>query len=170
MNPLFSRIPVFIISATMLCFVSSSVAAGDDEQDAPATSNIVIPATAGAKHPVVVGKVKEGQVVTMHIGRVLWGGGGSEGKKPTNWRGYLGRYERNGLPWMALVASVKHKDFLPDKKDFTFTVPQDGVLAVFANDDNPNGNTGKGEVTVTVSEPGAKEGEGVKKEPFNSAR
>jgi hypothetical protein len=53
---------------------------------------------------------------------------------------------------MALVAAVNHKNYLPDKKEYTFTVHEDGLLVVFANDDNPDGNTGKGEVIVTVSE------------------
>jgi hypothetical protein len=153
MNPFLSRVSCVVASSAALFFTSFTVIAeGDEEPPAPATSNVVIPAIAGAKHPVVVGKVKEGQVVTLHIGRVFWGGGGTEGKRETNWRGYPHRYEHNGLPWMALVAAVNHKSYLPDKKDYSFTVHEDGVLVVFANDDNPNGNTGKGEVTVTVSQ------------------
>ena len=152
MNPILSRISFLIACGAVLLFTSSQLAAeGDEEKPAPATSNVVIPAIATEKNPVVVGKVTQGQMVTLKIGRVLWGGGGKEGKRPTNYRGYPNRTERNGLPWMALVAAVKHKYHVPDKKDYSFTVEEDGVLVLFANDDNASGNTGKGEVTVTVS-------------------
>jgi hypothetical protein len=151
MNPLLLRVSIVIASGAVLLFAPSRLAAeGDEEKPAPATSEVVIPAIATEKNPVVVGKVTPGQVVTLKIGRVLWGGGGKEGKRPTNYRGYPNRTERNGLPWMALVAAVKHKYHVPDKKEYSFTVEENGVLVLFANDDNASGNTGKGEVTVLV--------------------
>jgi len=153
MNPLLSRVSFLIAFGAALFFTSFTFAAEqDEEKPAPDTSDVVIPAIATERNPIVVGKVTQGQVVTLKVGRVLWGGGGREGKRPTNYRGYPNRTERNGLPWMALVAAVKHKYHVPDKKEYTFTVEEDGVLVLFANDDNASGNTGKGEVTVTVSQ------------------
>lgn len=117
---------------------------------APATSTVEVPATAGQRNPVKVGPVTKGQKVTLTIGHVLWKGGGSKAGDSTDWRGHRGRFEKNGLPWMALVAAVGKQTFLADKKVFTFTVPADGDLVLFANDSNPDGNSGKGEVTVKV--------------------
>ena len=96
------------------------------------------------------GKVSAGQKVTLTIGHVLWKGGGSKAGTPVDWHGYRGRMEKNALPWMALVAAVGKQAFLPDKKEFSFTVPADGELVLFANDGNPDGNSGKGEVTVKI--------------------
>jgi len=82
----------------------------------------------------------------------LWKGGGSKGTAFTDWRGYKDRLEKNGLPWMALVAAVGKMDFPRDGEEYSFEAPADGDLCFLRNDRNPNGNTGKGEVTVTVSE------------------
>lgn len=111
---------------------------------------MVIPATAGHRNPVKFATVSAGQKVTVAIGRVYWTGGGSKKGTFTNWQGFKNRLERNALPWMALVFAVGKQNFLPDKKEFTFTVPADGDLVAFANDTNPDGNSGRGEATVTI--------------------
>lgn len=139
---------LFGVSMAMAPLRLGAADAGD--QPAPATSNVEVPATAGSRNPVTVGKVTKGQKVTLTIGHVLWKGGGTKTGVSADWRGYRGRLEGNALPWMALIAAVGKQNFLPDKKEFTFTVPADGVLILFANDSNPNGNSGKGEVTVKV--------------------
>lgn len=124
--------------------------AADGDQPAPGMSEVEVPATAGSGNPVKVGKVTAGQKVTLVIGRVLWKGGGSKTGDSTDWRGYRGRKEGNGLPWMALVAAVGKQNFVPDKRTFTFTVPADGILVLYCNDRNPDGNSGRGELTVHV--------------------
>jgi len=127
-----------------------SIAADTGDQPAPASSTVEVPATAGSRSPVKVGTVTAGQKITLTIGHVLWKGGGSKTGDSTDWRGYRGRKEGNGLPWLALVAAVGKQNFLPDKKVFTFTVPANGTLVLYCNDGNPDGNSGKGEVTVKV--------------------
>ena len=123
----------------------------------PATSpgpepiKVVIPASATPRNPVKIATVSAGQKITVTIGHVLWTGGGTKTGRSTDWHGFRDRLEKNSLPWMALVFAVGKKNILPDKKEFTFDAPADGDLVAFANDGNPNGNTGKGEVTVTIS-------------------
>jgi hypothetical protein len=136
-----------VLSAIVPARLSAADASG---QVAPATSTVTVPATAGSRNPVKIGKVTAGQKVTLVIGHVLWKGGGSKTGDSADWRGYRGRKEGNGLPWMALVAAVGKQNFLPDKKEFTFAVTTEGELVLFANDGNPDGNSGKGEVTVKV--------------------
>lgn len=56
MNSCVSRLSRIVAAAAVLCFSFSWSSAEDGEESvAPATSNVVIPATAGAKAPVVVG-------------------------------------------------------------------------------------------------------------------
>jgi hypothetical protein len=124
--------------------------AADGDQSAPGVSKVEVPATSGARSPVKIGKVTAGQKVTLEIGRVLWKGGGSKTGDSTDWRGYRGRKEGNGLPWMALIAAVGKQNFVPDKRTFTFTVPADGILTLYCNDGRPDGNSGRAEVTVHV--------------------
>jgi len=139
-----------VFGCAMMLMPFLTRAEDSDEQKAPATSTVEIPATAGHRNPVKIGKVTKGQTVTLTIGHVLWTGGGSKRGAFADWHGYRDRREHNGLPWMAVVLAVGDHNFLPDKKEFTFTVPADGELVIFANDENPNGNSGKGEVTVKV--------------------
>lgn len=133
-----------------LMFSSISRADFHDRDSEPRI--VVIPGTAGEGNPVRVGKVRPGQTVTLHIGRVMWGGSGTEGRKQVNYRGYPNRKERNGLPWMALVVGVNQQLLVPDKRDYSFVVKEEGDLVLFANDDNSKDNTGQGEVTVTISD------------------
>ncbi len=139
----FRRALALLVS--LLCAV-----AAEAQTAAPAGTAITVPATAGARNPVKVGRVTKGQTITITIGPVLWKGGGSKTGDSVNWKGYRGRLEGNGLPWMALVAAIGKQNFLPDKREFTFTAPADGELVLFANDGNPDGNKGKGEVTVKI--------------------
>jgi len=136
--------------AVALLLSPLQLAAEEADQKAPASSSVVIPATAGPGNPVKIGLVTAGQKVTLSIGHVFWKGGGSKAGASADWHGYRNRLEKNALPWMALVAAVGKKNFLPDNKEFTFTVPADGVLVLYANDSNPNGNSGKGEVVVKI--------------------
>ena len=118
----------------------------------PHTKDFSVPAVCGESDPIRVAHVSKGDEVTLYIGDVHWTGGGTKTGKYTGWRGYPDRYEHNHLPWMALVAKVGDRTFLPDKKEFTFTVPDDGVLALFCNDDNPDGNRGRGLVKVKIEQ------------------
>ena len=137
-------------------FLCGSMEAADPSPGTGSGSplNIVVPASAGPRNPVTVTSVKTGQKVTITAGKVLWKGGGSKGTAFTDWHGYKDRLEKNGLPWMALVAAVGKKTFVASSKEFSFTAPSDGDLVLFANDSNPKGNSGKGEVTVTINSGG----------------
>ena len=139
--------------AIILSLVCPSQAPGANppaDSTAPEPIQLVVPATAGHRNPVKIATVSAGQKVTVMIGRVYWAGGGSKKGAFTNWQGFKDRLERNALPWMALVFAVGKQNFLPDKKEFTFTVPADGDLVAFANDTNPDGNSGRAEATVTI--------------------
>ena len=151
MNLLFRHCVVTAL-AIILSLVCPSQAPGANppaDSTAPEPIQLVVPATAGHRNPVKIATVSAGQKVTVMIGRVYWAGGGSKKGAFTNWQGFKDRLERNALPWMALVFAVGKQNFLPDKKEFTFTVPADGDLVAFANDTNPDGNSGRGEATVT---------------------
>ena len=139
--------------AIFLCLVCQPQAPAENPPATPAAMEpiqVVIPATAGHRNPVKIATVSAGQKVIVVIGRVYWTGGGSKKGTFTNWQGFKNRLERNALPWMALVFAVGEQNFPPDKKEFTFTVPADGGLVAFANDGNPDGNSGRGEARVTI--------------------
>lgn len=133
-----------VLSIGTLSFMSAATPTG------PEPIKMVVPATAAPRNPVKIATVKAGQQVTVTIGRVFWKGGGTKTGDGTDWRGYRDRLDKNSLPWMALVFAVGKENILPDKKEFTFKAPADGDLVAFANDSNPDGNSGKGEVTVTI--------------------
>ena len=139
------------IAATFSIFprLQSAIAAGGQAQSE--AIKVEVPATAGPRNPQKIATVRAGQKISVTIGHVLWKGGGSRTGNSTDWRGYRGRIERNALPWMALVFAVGKQTFLPDKREFTFTAPADGDLVAFANDSKPDGNSGKAELTVTIS-------------------
>ncbi len=124
-------------------------AAPDPKMGYPIT--VEVPATASPQHPVKIANVQAGQKIMVSIGRVLWQGGGSRSGDSTDWRGYRDRTERNSMPWMALVLGIDKEYILPEKRTFTFTAPASGELVAFANDSNPDGNSGKGQLTVTIT-------------------
>ena len=116
----------------------------------PHSKDFEIPAAATQSDPMHIARVTAGQTVTLSIRNVHWSGGGTKGKTPTDYRGYRDRREHNGLPWMALVAGIGSHHFLPDHAEYSFTVPEDGELVLFANDDRPDGNVGRAKVTVKI--------------------
>lgn len=142
------RLPLLTLVAALLSALAGSSSAAAPPDAGPI--KVDIPASATPHNPVKIATVQAGQKVTATIGHVLWKGGGSKTGIATDWHGYRNRLEKNSLPWMALVFAVGKHNILPDKKDFTFVAPADGDLVAFANDSNPNGNTGRGEVTVTI--------------------
>lgn len=117
---------------------------------APAESRVHIPAASVGSHPVIVGLVKAGQVVTVEPIKVYWTGGGSKAGKYCDWNGYPGSGNEGGHPWMAVVAAVGKESHAPANNKLSFTVAADGMLVVYANDDKPEGNVGSGDVTVKV--------------------
>jgi hypothetical protein len=118
---------------------------------APASSRVRVPANTAPEHPVVVGAVKAGQVVTVVPIKVWWCGGGSKAGVFCDWNGYQGRGSKT-MPWMVLVAAVGKDTFVPTDNALTFTVPADGTLALYPNDERPEDNVGSGDVTVTVAD------------------
>lgn len=141
-----------IISAALL-IASQCASYSAPETTKPEPIKIEVPATAGPRNPIKIATVHTGQKISVTIGPVLWKGGGSRTGDSTDWRGYRNRLEKNALPWMALVFAVGKQTVLPDKREFTFTAPADGDLVAFANDSKPDGNSGKGQLTVTISPP-----------------
>jgi hypothetical protein len=144
------RLTACIAIVLLICDVRLSAA---PDATVGETMRVEIPATSSPHHPIKITTVMSGQKVTVSIGRVLWKGGGSKTGDSTDWRGYRNRTERNSLPWMALVLGIGKHHILPDKRTFTFTAPASGELVAFANDSNPDGNSGKGEITVVVAPP-----------------
>jgi hypothetical protein len=118
---------------------------------APPESKVTIPATATPEAPIIVGLVTTGQRVTITPIKVWWTGGGSKTGIFCDWNGYPDRKQPNGKHWMALIAAVNASIYAPENNAFSFTVPSDGTLSLYANDGGPDGNKGSGEVTVTVS-------------------
>jgi hypothetical protein len=153
MNALSRYSIVTFVAAILLLGSQSSGRAATPTASSPGPEpiKVEVPASATQRNPVKIATVTTGQKITVTIGHVLWKGGGTRTGDSTDWRGFKNRLEKNSLPWMALVFAVGKQTILPDKKEFIFTAPADGDLVAFANDSNPNGNTGKGEVTVIIS-------------------
>jgi hypothetical protein len=84
------------------------------------------------------------------IDKVLWKGGGSKKMVFTDWHGYKGHVQNDGLEWMALIARVGDQRVPASAKEFSFVAKADGELLLFANDGQVKGNSGKGEMTVTI--------------------
>lgn len=116
---------------------------------APTQSQVRVPATAVHAKPYVLGNVVAGQTVAITPIKVWWTGGGSKAGVYCDWRGYPGS-RIDGKPWMALVAEVGSSAHVAEGSNLTFTVPADGTLILYVNDDKPEGNVGFGDVTVTV--------------------
>ncbi len=112
---------------------------------------VVVSASNTAKRAMVLGPVYAGQIVRIALrGPIRWTCGGKRAGEFCDWGGFPDdRYL--GMPRMALVAFVDKAPFLASGKRFTFTVPADGKLGLFANDDDPAGNEGSAEVVVTVA-------------------
>jgi hypothetical protein len=95
--------------------------------------------------------VKVGDAVTVTPKLVRWSGGGSKKGQFCDWRGHNPDTSmRNGIPWMALVAAVSGREFWAREGTLTFTVPTDGDLVLYANDD-VGGNDGEADIVVSVA-------------------
>jgi hypothetical protein len=110
---------------------------------------IKVPANALKANPIIVGSVIAGQKVTITPKKVWWTGGGSQRGQYCDWRGYKPEGSK-GIPWMALVAAVGGTEHWAKDNTLTFTVPANGSLVLYANDDK-GGNDGEAEVIVTVA-------------------
>jgi hypothetical protein len=119
---------------------------------APKETRVRIGANNIKAKPVVVGNVTAGQTVTVTPIKVWWCGGGSKKKEHCDWRGY-DKSNIRGKHWMALIAAVGEETFAPTGSTMTFTVPADGTLVLYANDDRAEDNLGSGEVTLSIAAP-----------------
>jgi hypothetical protein len=137
-------------ASRIVATTGSKPTGGDDAGVVLKEAKFTVPAASSRTKPVIVGSVKAGQQVTITPIRVHWSGGGSKKGVYCDWNGYPGKRD-SGHTWMALVASVGKSTFAPKDNALSFTVPADGLLALYANDDSPEDNVGSGEVTVTVA-------------------
>ncbi len=112
---------------------------------------VVVSSANTAQRAMILGPVYAGQIVRIALrGPIRWTCGGKRAGEFCGWGGFPDdRYL--GMPRMALVAFVDKAPFLASGERFTFTVPADGKLGLFANDDDPAGNEGSAEVVVTVA-------------------
>jgi len=112
---------------------------------------LVVPSANTARQAIVISKVFAGQIVRI-VPRVpvRWSSGGARKGQFCDWHGFPGDRVL-GMPRMALVAFVGKTPFLATGDRFTFTVPADGMLGFFANDDDAAGNEGSAEVLVTIA-------------------
>jgi hypothetical protein len=119
----------------------------------PPTAQVRFPASTGEEKPHIHGSVKAGQKVTVTPVKVWWEGGGSRKGKFTDWHGYPGSRNNHDKPWMALIAQVGGNYFSPKDGALSFTVPTDGVLVFFCNDEKAEGNEGSASISVTITGP-----------------
>lgn len=116
----------------------------------PAETDVRVPATANESAAIAVATVSQGLRITIVPKEVRWCGGGSKKGVYTGWTGYdQGRGK--AIPWMALVAVVGEKKFWAKGDTLTFNAPADGQLALYANDEKPEDNTGQALLTVTIT-------------------
>ena len=96
-------------------------------------------------NPARIGRVSVGDRVTIAPVSGTWSIGGARAGKFCDWRGYEG-----GQAVMALHIAVGDKRTAVTDREFTFRVEDAGLLALYANDKDPRGNTGSLVVMVTV--------------------
>jgi hypothetical protein len=148
------KIPAALFAAACILFACNLQGQATSTGGKPLSGDIPVklPPNTLKTRPLILGTVTAGQKVTLTAVKVQWSGGGSKAGVFCDWRGHNpDKPLANGIPWMALVASVGKKEYWPKTKSaFSFTVKEDGELVLYANDEQ-GGNLGEAEILVKVS-------------------
>jgi hypothetical protein len=129
--------------------IARIAATGLQKVNATQSLEATIEATASPQSPTKITTVAAGQLVSITGLRGSWSGGGSRKGISCDWKGY----PDSDVHWMALCARIGAQVFTFSKDILEFLAPANGVLELYAQDDNPKGNTGRVAVKVQVTTP-----------------